>query len=141
MSSQYFPTYSTIRNEIVDVKLNLSEYVTQKELKSLTGNVDTSEFALKTNVTEIKTRVDNIDAEKINIIDELQGKNFVEDSYLSFEPEHRYFEATETDGVLSSKSKGLSDKKIKSVNKDSHPKLSFDKEKIYLRFRERRIFF
>ena len=32
MSSQYFPTYSTGRNKIVDVKLNLSGYVTQKRV-------------------------------------------------------------------------------------------------------------
>ena len=33
MSSKYFPAYSTARNETVSVKLNLSNYVTQKELK------------------------------------------------------------------------------------------------------------
>ena len=33
MSSQYLPNYSTVRNEIVDVKLNISGYVTQKEFK------------------------------------------------------------------------------------------------------------
>ena len=70
MSSEYFPTYSTIRNKIVDLKLNLSDYVTQKEFKNLT-KVDTSDFALKTNVPEIKSRVDDIDVDKINIIDKL----------------------------------------------------------------------
>ena len=74
--SRYFPGYSTIRNEIIDVKLNLSNYVTQKEFKNLT-KVDTSDFALKTNVAEIKKKVDDIDVDKINIIDELQGKNYV----------------------------------------------------------------
>ena len=76
MSSQYFPTYSTARNEIIDAKLNLSNYVTQKESKNLT-KVDTSDFAIKTNVVEIKSRVDNIDVDKINTIDELQGKNLL----------------------------------------------------------------
>ena len=70
MSSEYFPTYSTIRNKIVDLKLNLSDYVTQKEFKNLT-KVDTSDFALKTNVPEIKSRVDDINVDKINIIDKL----------------------------------------------------------------------
>ena len=74
--SRYFPGYSTIRNEIIDVKLNLSNYVTQKEFKNLT-KVDTSDFTLKTNVAEIKKKVDDIDVDKINIIDELQGKNYV----------------------------------------------------------------
>ena len=44
MTSEYFPTYSTIRNETVDVKLNLSDYVTQKEFKNLT-KLGTSDFA------------------------------------------------------------------------------------------------
>ena len=44
MSSEYFPTYSTARNEIVDAKLNLSGYDTKKEFKNLKCNVDTSEF-------------------------------------------------------------------------------------------------
>ena len=56
MISEYFPTYSTIRNEIVDVKLNLSGYITQKEFKNLT-KVDTSGFALKTNVAELKVEL------------------------------------------------------------------------------------
>ena len=97
----------------------------------MTVNVDNSDFVLKTNVAEIKTRVDNIDAEKISIIDELQGKNFVEDSYLYFEPEYRYFEVTKTDGVLSWKSTGLSDEKIKSP-KDDYSVLR--EKKIYLLF-------
>ena len=84
MSSQYFPYYSTARNEIVDVKLNLTGYVTQKEFKNLT-KVDVSDFALKTNIAEIKDRVDKIDVDKINSIDKLQGKNFVEQNYLDFE--------------------------------------------------------
>ena len=50
----YVPTYSEVEEEIVIVTLNLSNYVTQKEFKNLTDNVDTSDFALKTNVAEIK---------------------------------------------------------------------------------------
>ena len=97
MSSQDFRNYSAARNEIVDVKLNLSGYVTQKEFKNLTGNVDTSCFALKTNVAEIKSRVDDIDVNKINNIDELQSKNFFEESYLLFEPKYKYFKVQEFD--------------------------------------------
>ena len=84
MSSEYVPTYSTARNEIVEVKLNLSDYVTQKEFKNLTGNIDTSDFALKTNVAEIESRVDDIDVDKINIIDELQVKKFLKKVIYSF---------------------------------------------------------
>ena len=77
----YVPTYSELGEEIVSVTLNVSNYVTQKEFKSLT-KVDTSDFALKTNIAEIKKKVDGIDVAKINRIDELQGKNYIEDSYL-----------------------------------------------------------
>ena len=49
----YVPTYSEVEEEIVSVTLNLSNYFTQKEFKNLT-KVDTSDFALKTNVAKIK---------------------------------------------------------------------------------------
>ena len=83
----YVPTYSEGEEKIVSVTLNLSNYVTQKELNNVT-KVDTSDFALKTNVAKIKKKVDDIDVNEIDLIDELQGKNFVEDSYLYFKPEY-----------------------------------------------------
>ena len=52
--------------------------------------VDTSDFALKTNVAEIKKKVDNIDLNKINDIDELQGKNLFEQNYLLFKFTYKY---------------------------------------------------
>ena len=76
--------------------LNLSNYVTQKKFKNET-KVDTSDFALKTNVAEIKKKVDGIDVAKINNIDELQGKNYIEDSYLYLNQKYKYFEADKTD--------------------------------------------
>ena len=54
MRSQYFPIYSTARNEIIDVILNLKGYVTQEELKNLT-KVDTSNFALM--LLRLKTKL------------------------------------------------------------------------------------
>ena len=75
----FVPTYSEVEEEIVSVTLNLSNYVTEKEFKSL-AKVDTSDFALKTNVAEIKKKVDGIDVDKIDFIDELQGNNCIEDS-------------------------------------------------------------
>ena len=84
--SKYFPAYSAAaRNETVNVKLNLNNYITQKELKNLTGIVDNSDFALKTNVAEIKKRIDDIDVDSIDDIDALQGKNFVEHGCLYFD--------------------------------------------------------
>ena len=70
----YIPTYSEVEEEIVSATLNLSNYVTQKESKNVT-KVDNSDFALKTNVAEIKKKVDDIDVYKTYFIDELQGKN------------------------------------------------------------------
>ena len=92
----YVPTYSEVEEEIVSVTLNLSNYVPQKEFKSLI-KVDTSDFALKTNVAEIKKKVDGIDVAKINCIYELQGKNYIEDSYLYLNQKHKYIEADKTD--------------------------------------------
>ena len=71
-------------------KLNLSNYVIQKEFKSL-AKVDTSDFALKTNVAEIKKKVDDIDVDKIYFIDELQGKNLFEQNYLLFKSAYKHF--------------------------------------------------
>ena len=72
----YVPTYSEAE-EIVNVTLNLSNYVAQKEFKSL-AKVDTSDFASKTNFAEIKKKVDDIDVDKIDFIDELQSKNYID---------------------------------------------------------------
>ena len=51
----YVPTYSEVQEEIVNVTVNLSNYVTQKEFKYVT-KFDTSSFTLKTNVAEIKKK-------------------------------------------------------------------------------------
>ena len=105
----YVPTYSEVEEEVVSVTLILSNYVTQKEFKSLT-KVDTSDFALKANVVEIKKKVDDIDIDKINCIDELQGKNYVEDSYLYLNQKYQYFEVNKINPqkLLSWQSAGVS---------------------------------
>ena len=64
----YVPNYSEVEEENVSVTLNLSNYVTQKEFKNVT-KVDTSDFALKTNVAEIENKVDDINVDKIDFID------------------------------------------------------------------------
>ena len=92
----YVPIYSEVKEEIVRVTLNLSNYVTQKEFKNVT-KVDASDFALEAIVAEIKKKVDGIDVAKTNIIDELQGKNYIEDSYLYLNQKYKYFEAGKTD--------------------------------------------
>ena len=131
MSSQYFPTNS-VNSKSIKIKLDLSNLKT--DLKN--SNADTSTFALKSNLADLKSRVDKIDFNKINDIDALQGKNLVEDSYLFFEPEHRYFELSGIymDDVLSWRSTGLSDEEIKPTKDSFSPKLSFKGEKISLKF-------
>ena len=106
----YVSTYSEVKEEIVSVTLNLSHYATQKEFKNAT-NVNTSDFALKANVAEIKKKVHSIDVDKL---DELQGKNYVEDSYLYFEDASKYLtthKASDNTYVKAWQSKGRSNMK------------------------------
>ena len=118
----YVPTYSEVKEEIVSVTLNLSNYVTQKELKNVT-KVDTSDFALKTNVAESKKKVDDIDVGKIDFIDELQGKNYVEDSYLYLNEKYLYFEVDKIDAqkLLSWQSAGISNEKLTPIKDTNSP--------------------
>ena len=60
--SQYFPPYrSSGRN--VKVELHLSNYATKTYLKNVT-HLDTSSFALKTNLASLKKEVDKLDVSK-----------------------------------------------------------------------------
>ena len=86
----YVPTYSEVEEEIVSFTLNLSNYVTQNQFENVT-KVDTSDFGLKTNVAEIKKKVDDIDVDKIDLVDELQGKNLFEENYLLFKFAYKSF--------------------------------------------------
>ena len=135
-------SYFEVEEEIVSVTLNLSNYVTQKEFKSLT-KVDTSDFALKTNVAEIKKKVDNIDVNKINGIDELQGKNLFEQNYLLFKSAYKYFKIVtdstkNIDYTYSWQSDGLMNSKISAIgtdtNNDRAPIINYNNEtKLYFR--------
>ena len=55
---------------------------------------------------------------------------------MYFKPEYRYFEITGIKSVLSWKSIGLYDKKLKSIGDDYSPELWYDKEMTYLNFRK-----
>ena len=46
------------------VRVVLSNYVTKYDIKNIT-HVDTSNFALKTNVANLKTEVDTLDIDKL----------------------------------------------------------------------------
>ena len=62
--SQYFPKPSRSFGGNINVRVDLSNYATKTDLKNFT-NVDTWSFALKTNLTSLKTEVDKLDIEKL----------------------------------------------------------------------------
>ena len=64
--SQYFPPYNN-SSENIKVELDLSNYATRKDIKDIT-HVDTSSYALKTNLAALKTEVDNIDTDKLKAV-------------------------------------------------------------------------
>ena len=62
--SQYFPKpYEPFGGDI-NVKVDLSNYVTKADMKNI-SHVDTSSFALKTNLANLKTEVDKLDIDKL----------------------------------------------------------------------------
>ena len=64
MSCQYFPKPFRSFGENINVKVDLSNYATKTDLKNVTY-VDTSSFALNTNLASIKTEVDKLDIDKL----------------------------------------------------------------------------
>ena len=62
--SQYFPkSYEPFGGDI-NVKIDLSDYATKADIKNI-SHVDTSSFALKTNLANLKTEVDKLDIDKL----------------------------------------------------------------------------
>ena len=64
--SQYLPPYNNSSGNI-KVELDLSNYATKKDIKDIT-HVDTSSYALKTNLAALKTEVDKIDTDKLKTV-------------------------------------------------------------------------
>ena len=62
--SQYFSKPFRSFGENISLKVDISNYETKTDLKNLT-HVDTSNFALKTNLASLKTEVDNLDVDKL----------------------------------------------------------------------------
>ena len=62
--SQYFPKPFRSFGGNINVKVDLSNYATKTDLKNVT-HVDTSSFALKTNLASLKTKVDKLDIGKL----------------------------------------------------------------------------
>ena len=62
--SQYSPKPFTSFGGNVNVKVDLSNYATKTDLKNA-AHVDTSSFALETNLARLKTQVDKLDIDKL----------------------------------------------------------------------------
>ena len=62
--SEYFPKMFRNFGGNINVKVDLSNYATKTDLKSVT-HLDTSSFALKTNLASFKTEVDKLDIDKL----------------------------------------------------------------------------
>ena len=62
--SQYFPELYEPFGGDINVKVDLSNYATKADIKSI-SSVDTSSFVLKTNLATLKTEVDKLDIDKL----------------------------------------------------------------------------
>ena len=61
--SEYFSKPQS-HEESIKVKIDLSNYATKEDIKN-TMHIDTSSFALKTNLSSLKTEVDKLDINKL----------------------------------------------------------------------------
>ena len=61
--SQYFPKPYELFEGDINVKVNLSNYATIADSKNATG-IDTSNFALKSNLVTLKSEADKLDIDK-----------------------------------------------------------------------------
>ena len=60
---EYFPKAQS-HKENIKVKIDLTNYATKEDIKNIT-HVGTSNFALKTNLPNLKTEVDKLDTDKL----------------------------------------------------------------------------
>ena len=61
--SEYFPKPQS-HEENIKVEIDRSNYATKEDIKNIT-HVHTSSFALKTNLSNLKTEVDKLDIDKL----------------------------------------------------------------------------
>ena len=62
--SKYYPKPYKPFGKGIKVKVDLSNYATKTDIKNI-SHIDTSSFALKTNLANLKTEVDKLDIDKI----------------------------------------------------------------------------
>ena len=65
--SQYFPKPFRSFGGNINVKVDLLNYATKFDLKNV-AHVDTSSFALKTNLASLKIEVDKLDIDKLVLV-------------------------------------------------------------------------
>ena len=63
MSQYFLKTYEAFGGDI-NVKVDLSNYAPKSDIKNI-SHVDTSSFALKSNLSNLKTEVDKLDIDKL----------------------------------------------------------------------------
>ena len=64
MSKYFLEPYEPFGWDL-NVTIDLSNYATRADIKNI-PRVDTSNFALKTNLANLKTKVDKLDLDKLN---------------------------------------------------------------------------
>ena len=62
--SKFFPKLYKPFGGDINVKVGLSNYATKTDIKNI-SHVDTSKFALKANLDNLKTNVDKLDIDKL----------------------------------------------------------------------------
>ena len=63
--SQYFPKpFNSHFGDSIKVEIDLSTYATKTDIQNI-SHVDTSSFALKTNLASLKTEADKLDIDKL----------------------------------------------------------------------------
>ena len=65
--SKYFPKPYEPFGKNIKVKIDLSNYATKADIKNI-SHVDTSSFALKTNLANLKNEVDKLDTDKLKAV-------------------------------------------------------------------------
>ena len=65
--SQYFPKPHKPFGGDINVKVDLSNYPTKTDLKSI-SHIDVGSYALKTNLAALKTEVDEINTDKLKTV-------------------------------------------------------------------------
>ena len=65
--SQYFPKPYEAFSGDINVKVDLSNYATKADIKNI-SHVDTSSFALKANLADLKTEVDKLNIDKLVLV-------------------------------------------------------------------------